>query len=91
MRIGVPLETRNGETRVAATPETVKKLIGQGHQIVIQSGAGVGASQPDSAYQAVGASIGSAAEALGCEIVLKVRTPQADELKQIKQIGRAHV
>ena len=36
MRIGVPLETRPGETRVAATPETVKKLIGQGHTVVIQ-------------------------------------------------------
>ncbi len=36
MRIGVPLETRAGETRVAATPETVKKLISQGHQVLIQ-------------------------------------------------------
>ena len=40
MRIGVPLETRPGETRVAATPETVKKLIGQGNQVVIQKDAG---------------------------------------------------
>ena len=63
MRIGVPLEIRPGETRVAATPETVKKLIGQGHQVVIQKDAGVQASQPDSAYEAVGASIGSAADA----------------------------
>ena len=84
MRIGVPLETRPGETRVAATPETVKKLTTQGHQVVIQSGAGIVASQPDSAYEAVGASIGSAADALGAEIVLKVRSPQEDELKQLK-------
>ena len=84
MRIGVPLETRLGETRVAATPETVKKLIGQGHQIIIQKDAGVKASQPDSAYEAVGASIGSAADAFGAEIVLKVRSPETDELKQIK-------
>ncbi|MBU3550925.1 Re/Si-specific NAD(P)(+) transhydrogenase subunit alpha [Polynucleobacter sp. MWH-Berg-3C6] len=84
MRIGVPLETRPGETRVAATPETVKKLIGQGHSVVIQKGAGVHASQPDSAYEAVGASIGSAADAFGAEIVLKVRAPEAAELKQIK-------
>ena len=84
MRIGVPLETRPGETRVAATPETVKKLTAQGHQVVIQSGAGIGASQPDSAYEAVGASIGSAADAFGAEIVLKVRAPQEDELKQLK-------
>ena len=83
MRIGVPLETRPGETRVAATPETVKKLIGQGHTVVIQKDAGVQASQPDSAYEAVGASIGSAADAFGAEIVLKVRSPEAAELKQI--------
>ena len=84
MRIGVPLETRHGETRVAATPETVKKLLGQGHQVIIQKDAGVQASQPDAAYEAVGASIGSAADAFGADIVLKVRAPEADELKQIK-------
>ena len=49
MHIGVPLETQAGETRVAATPETIKKLIGQGHQVTVQSGAGVSASSPDSA------------------------------------------
>lgn len=84
MRIGVPLEIRLGETRVAATPETVKKLIGQGHQVIIQKDAGVKASQPDSAYEAVGASIGSITDALGAEIVLKVRAPETEELKQIK-------
>jgi NAD(P) transhydrogenase subunit alpha len=84
MRIGVPLETRPGETRVAATPETVKKLIGQGHTVVIQKDAGMKASQPDSAYEAVGATIGSAADAFGAEIVLKVRAPESAELKQIK-------
>ena len=84
MRIGVPLETRPEEPRVAATPETVKKLISQGHSVVIQKDAGVQASQPDSAYEAVGATIGSAADAFGAEIVLKVRAPEAAELKQIK-------
>ena len=84
MRIGVPLETRPGETRVAATPETVKKLIGQGHTVVIQKDAGLHASQPDSAYEAVGATIGSVADAFGAELVLKVRAPEVSELKQIK-------
>ncbi|MBU3555414.1 Re/Si-specific NAD(P)(+) transhydrogenase subunit alpha [Polynucleobacter sp. UB-Piko-W3] len=84
MRIGVPLETRPEETRVAATPETVKKLISQGHSVVIQKDAGVQASQPDSAYEAVGATIGSATDAFGAEIILKVRAPEAAELKQIK-------
>jgi len=84
MRIGVPLETKAGETRVAATPETVKKLIGQGHQVLIQKDAGLQASQPDAAYVAVGASIGSASEAFASEVILKVRAPQPEELKQIK-------
>ncbi|SNX27944.1 NAD(P) transhydrogenase subunit alpha [Polynucleobacter meluiroseus] len=83
MRIGVPLETRPDETRVAATPETVKKLISQGHQVLIQKDAGVKASQPDAAYEAVGASIVDAAQAFSAEIVLKVRAPEAHELKQI--------
>ena len=84
MRIGVPLETRPEETRVAATPETVKKLISQGHSVLIQKGAGVQASQPDLAYETVGATIGSAADAFRAEIVLKVRAPEMAELKQIK-------
>ena len=84
MRIGVPLETKAGETRVAATPETVKKLIGQGHQVLIQKDAGLQASQPDAAYVAVGASIGSASDAFASEVILKVRAPQPEELKQIK-------
>nr|WP_243434571.1 Re/Si-specific NAD(P)(+) transhydrogenase subunit alpha [Pseudomonas sp. 30_B] len=84
VQIGVPLETQAGETRVAATPETVKKLIGQGHQVVIQSGAGVNASQPDAAFEAVGAKIGSAADAFGAELVLKVVAPSESELAQMK-------
>ncbi len=79
MRIGIPAETRQGETRVAATPETIKKLIAAGHKVVVQSGAGVPASLPDDAFAAVGAEIGSAADALGSEIVLKVRAPSAEE------------
>jgi len=49
MRIGVPAETTAGETRVAVTPETAKKIIAQGHQVLIQSGAGVAASVTDAA------------------------------------------
>ena len=84
MRIGVPLETRPNETRVAATPETIKKYVSQGHTVIVQSGAGVASSQPDSAFEAVGAKIGTAADALGCEIVLKVRAPDAAELAQMQ-------
>lgn len=83
MHIGVPLETQTGETRVAATPETIKKLIGQGHQVTVQRGAGLNASIPDSAYEAVGASLGSAADAYGAQLVLKVVAPNDQELALI--------
>ncbi|WP_374580205.1 Re/Si-specific NAD(P)(+) transhydrogenase subunit alpha [Pseudoduganella sp.] len=78
MKIGVPAESRPGETRVAATPETVKKLAVK-HQVVVQAGAGIAASVTDEAYAAAGATIGTAAEALGADIVLKVRAPNAEE------------
>ncbi|XQU69634.1 hypothetical protein OJJOAM_002365 [Cupriavidus sp. H18C1] len=77
MQIGIPLETRAGEARVAATPETVKKYVAQGHQVLVQSGAGVRASCPDAAYEAAGASIVDAARAFGAELVLKVRSPRS--------------
>jgi NAD(P) transhydrogenase subunit alpha len=64
MLIGIPRETRTGETRVAATPETVKKYAASGkHAIVLETGAGSMASFPDADYQAAGARIGSAADA----------------------------
>ena len=85
MQIGIPAETRAGETRVSATPETVKKYVSQGHQVVVQSGAGLSASVPDAAYEAAGARIGSAADALGADIVLKVRAPEPAELAQMKR------
>lgn len=85
MNIGVPAEGRTGEARVAATPETVKKLVAAKHNVVVQSGAGVNASFPDQAYVTAGATIGSAADALGAQTVLKVRTPQSDELAQMKR------
>ena len=84
MLIGVPLETVAGETRVAVTPETAKKLVAQGHQLAVQSGAGVAASATDAAYEAAGAGITDRAGALGCELVLKVRSPDADELSLMK-------
>jgi H+-translocating NAD(P) transhydrogenase subunit alpha len=84
MRIGVPAEILAGETRVAVTPETAKKLIAQGHSIHVQSGAGVAASAIDSAYEAAGAQITDVAGAYSCELVLKVRAPMLKELSQVK-------
>lgn len=84
MLIGVPLETAAGETRVAATPETVKKLKAQGHVLRVQSGAGIAASVTDEAYAAAGAEIVDRAGAFGAELVLKVRAPLVDELPLLK-------
>ena len=84
MQIGVPRESAAGETRVAATPETVKKLIAQGHQLRIESGAGLAASATDEAYVAAGAQIVDRAAAYQAELLLKVRSPNAEELALIK-------
>ena len=84
MQIGVPLETVAGEARVAVTPETAKKLKAQGHTVRVQAGAGVAASVTDEAYLAAGAEITDRAGALGADLVLKVRSPQADELPLMK-------
>ena len=83
MQIGVPAETAAGETRVAVTPETVKKLIAQGHTVSVQSGAGVSASVTDEAYATAGAEICDAAAALASPLVLKVVAPSAEELSHM--------
>src|SRR5262245_21946306 len=87
MRIGIPTEIRPGETRVAATPETVKKLLTGGlHQVVIQEGAGAGASIPDAAFAAAGATIvaGAADVYSHADVVLKVRAPDACEIARLR-------
>src|SRR5437763_1161380 len=84
MNIGVPAEAAAGETRVAVTPETAKKLKAQGHTLRIQSGAGVAASATDEHYAGVGAEITDAAGAFGCDLVLKVRSPLDSELQLMK-------
>lgn len=87
MKIGVLKEVRPGEARVAATPETVKKLATGGlHQVIVQSGAGVAASVTDAAYAQAGASVAtSAAEVMAqAELVLKVRAPMSEELAALR-------
>ncbi|MDP9892035.1 NAD(P) transhydrogenase subunit alpha [Variovorax boronicumulans] len=84
MLIGVPAETAAGETRVAVTPETVKKLVASGHIVRVQSGAGVAASVTDAAYQTAGAEITDQAGALSADMVLKVRTPSDAEAALMK-------
>jgi len=84
MQIGIPSETLPGETRVAATPETVKKYVAQGHVVVVQTGAGVSASVTDAAFEAAGAKIVDAAGAYASELVLKVRAPSDAELPLLR-------
>ena len=86
MRIGIPAETEPGETRVAATPETVKKLITGGrHTVIVENGAGIGASITDGAFTAAGATLGCAADAYQSDIVFKVQRPQASELPLLRR------
>ncbi|KLU22817.1 NADP transhydrogenase subunit alpha [Caballeronia mineralivorans PML1(12)] len=84
MHIGVPAETRANEARVAATPETVKKLVSQGHRVTVQRGAGVPASYIDDAFTAAGAELVDANTAFAAELVLKVHSPNEAELPLLK-------
>lgn len=83
MRIAVPAETQGSETRVAATPETVKKFMSLGAEVVIEKGAGLNSGISDADYEAAGASIAKTAKDLlkGADIVLKVRRPAEAEIK----------
>lgn len=90
MRIGILRERRAAEKRCAATPETVKKYIGLGAEVVVERGAGVSASIPDNAFEAAGAKIAtdSATTSAGADIVLKVQRPMTaaeghDELSKL--------
>ncbi|WP_233848884.1 Re/Si-specific NAD(P)(+) transhydrogenase subunit alpha [Paraburkholderia sp. HD33-4] len=85
MHIGIPAETQANETRVAATPETVKKYVSHGHRVTVQRGAGAAASFPDEAYEAVGAELADAQAAFGAGLVLKVHSPAAGELALMRR------
>ncbi|MDX5392253.1 MAG: Re/Si-specific NAD(P)(+) transhydrogenase subunit alpha [Caulobacteraceae bacterium] len=84
--IAVTKERQAGETRVAATPETVKKLIGAGFSLVVEAGLGAASSYPDADYAAAGAELVSdAVQAIGkADILLKVRGPVSEEIAALK-------
>jgi NAD(P) transhydrogenase subunit alpha len=91
MRIGVPAETRPDERRVALVPDGVGKLTKAGCEVMVQRGAGSAAFLPDAMYEAAGATlVGSAAEALGADLVLKVQRPTLEEIGQLRE-GAAFV
>lgn len=85
-RLAVTRERRPGETRVALSPDAVKKLTGQGVTVAVETGAGAGAAFPDADYAAAGAEIAAdAAQAIaGADILLKVRAPEAEEIAALK-------
>src|SRR5579872_4502355 len=87
MRIAVPAETDSGEARVAATPETVKKLIGLGAEVAVQSGAGLKSGFPDADYAAAGATIAAdeSATIANADVILRVRRPSPAELITAKR------
>ena len=88
MHFGIPAETRPGETRVAATPETIKKLLTGGkHAVTVQAGAGAGASIPDADFEAAGATIAaSAADVYAkADMILKVRSPLPEETAMLRR------
>lgn len=85
MRIAVLVERAAGETRVAATPETVKKFIGLGASVAVERGAGENSAISDAAFEAAGAQLGTAAEvAKGADIVLGVQAPEVALLTGVK-------
>ena len=87
MKISVLRERRPGETRVAATPETVKKLVAAGHTVTIESDAGKTAGFLDSAFEEAGASIAkdAASAVTGSDIVFKVRGPETGEVAELPE------
>ena len=81
MLIGIPKESLQGETRVAATPDTVGKLLKLGFEVAVQSNAGALASFDDSAYEKAGAKIGNEKDVWVADIIFKLNAPTDAEIE----------
>jgi len=84
MIIGIPKEIKTLENRVSMTPGAVETLVRRGHTVVVEQGAGMGSGLSDDEYSAAGAKLGSADEAWGAEMVIKVKEPIAKEYKYLR-------
>ena len=84
MRIGIPHESKPGETLVAATAKTTGQLVGLGYDVVVESGSGAAAAQTDESYQKAGAKVGTADDVWACEVVVKVNPPTDDEVGRMQ-------
>ncbi len=85
MRIGIPRESKPGETLVAATAKTAAQLQKLGYDVVVESGAGLHADQLDAAFSAEGVTVGTAEEVWGSDIVVKVNAPTAEETGRLRK------
>ena len=85
MRIGIPRESKSGETLVAATPATAAQLMKLGYDVVIEAGAGGAADQPDAAYVAQGVTVADAATVWSSDVVAKVNAPTDDEIAMLRR------
>lgn len=84
MRIGIPRESREGETLVAATPTTAGQLQALGYEVVVERGAGTAAAQPDEAFEAAGIRVSDAEEVWTSDVVVKVNAPSPDEIWRLR-------
>ncbi|WP_309082457.1 alanine dehydrogenase [Zhihengliuella sp.] len=87
MLIGVPQEIKNNEFRVAITPAGVTEFVHHGHDVVVETGAGLGSGSTDADYEAAGARIAPSADAVWAEadMILKVKEPIADEYHRMRE------
>jgi NAD(P) transhydrogenase subunit alpha len=84
VRIGIPRESRPGETLVAATAKTASQLVALGYEVVVEQGAGAAADQPDSAYADAGIVLGGADEVWSSDVVVKVNAPTDEEVARLR-------
>jgi len=84
MLVGVPTEIKNRETRVALTARGAAELVADGHDVIVQAGAGLGSAIPDEEYVASGARLGTSDEAWAADLVLKVKEPMAPEYDRLQ-------
>jgi NAD(P) transhydrogenase subunit alpha len=88
MRVGIPNETASGENRVATVPDVIKRLSRKGVDVVVESGAGAGASIPDEQFADAGATIATdPGDVWGADVVAKVRAPSTEEIRRLREGG----
>ncbi len=87
MRLGTVREIKNHEYRVGLTPESVREIIAHGHEVWVESGAGLGIGATDADYAAVGALIQPDAASVfaGADMIVKVKEPQATERAMLRE------